>query len=78
MTSSNGEQYFISFIDHYSRYGYLYLIHEESQSLDVFKNYKADVDNQLSKRIKSVKSNRGGEYYDRYDGLRKQRLRSLY
>ena len=34
--SWNGQQYFITFIDDYSRYGYLYLIHEKSQSLDVF------------------------------------------
>ena len=27
-TSWNGQQYFITFIDNYSRYGYLYLIHE--------------------------------------------------
>lgn len=28
---------------------------------------KAEVNNQLSKRIKHVKFNRGGEYYDIYD-----------
>ena len=28
--SWNGQQYFITFIDDYSRYGYLYLIHEKS------------------------------------------------
>ena len=43
--SWNGQQYFITFIDDFSRYGYLYLIHEKSQSLDVFKNYKAEVEN---------------------------------
>ena len=51
--SWNGQQYFITFIDDYSRYDYLYLIHEKSQSLDVFKNFKAEVENQLSKKIKS-------------------------
>ena len=65
--SWNGQQYFITFIDDYSRYGYLYLIHEKSQSLDVFKNFKAEVENQLSKKIKAVRSDRGGEYYGRYD-----------
>ena len=63
----NGQQYFIMFTDDFSRYGYLYLIHEKSQSLDMFKIYKAEVENQSSKRIKSVRSNCGGEYYDRYD-----------
>ncbi|RVW94847.1 Retrovirus-related Pol polyprotein from transposon TNT 1-94 [Vitis vinifera] len=71
--SWNGQQYFITFIDDYSRYGYLYLIHEKSQSLDVFKNFKAEVENQLSKKIKTVRSDRGGEYYGRYDGSGEQR-----
>ncbi|RVW97553.1 Retrovirus-related Pol polyprotein from transposon TNT 1-94 [Vitis vinifera] len=71
--SWNGQQYFITFIDDYSRYGYLYLIHEKSQSLDVFKNFKAEVENQLSKKIKAVRSDRGGEYYGRYDRSGEQR-----
>ncbi|KAL6335699.1 hypothetical protein AAG906_032893 [Vitis piasezkii] len=71
--SWNGQQYFITFIDDYSRYGYLYLIHEKSQSLDVFKNFKVEVENQLSKKIKVVRSDRGGEYYGRYDGSGEQR-----
>ncbi|KAL6322023.1 hypothetical protein AAG906_003165 [Vitis piasezkii] len=70
--SWNGQQYFITFIDDYSRYGYLYLIHEKSQSLDVFKNFKAEVENQLSKKIKVVRSDRRGEYYGRYDGSSEQ------
>ena len=60
------------FIDDFSKYGYLYLIHEKSQSLDVFKNFKAEVENRLNKMVKSVRSNYGGEYYDRYDGSGKQ------
>ena len=35
---------------------------EKSQSLDIFKAYKAEVENQLNKKIKAVKSDRGGEY----------------
>ena len=70
--SWNGQQYFITFIDDYSRYGYLYLNHEKSQSLDVFKACKVEVENQLNKRIKNVRSDRGGEYYGRYDGSGEQ------
>ena len=66
--SWNEQQYFITFINDYSCYDYLYLIHKKSQSLDVFKNFKAEVENQLSKKIKVVKSDCGGEYYGRYDG----------
>ncbi|RVW23725.1 Retrovirus-related Pol polyprotein from transposon TNT 1-94 [Vitis vinifera] len=45
-----------TFIDDYSCYDYLYLIHEKSQALDVFKNFKAKVENQLSKKMKAVRS----------------------
>ena len=44
IASWNGQRYFITFIDDYSRYGYLYLIHEKSQALDVFKSFKAEVE----------------------------------
>ena len=71
--SMNGQQYFITFIDDYSRYGYLYLIHEKSQASDVFKTYKAEVENQLNMKIKAVRSDRGGEYYGRNDGSGEQR-----
>jgi len=72
--SWNGQQYFILFIDDYSRYGYLYLKHEKSQSLEIFKSFEAEVELQLGKKIKTVKSNCGGEYYDRYDGSGEQHL----
>jgi len=63
----------ILFINDYSRYGYLYLIHEKSASLDMFKIFRAEVETQLSKKIKRVRSDRGGEYYGRYDSLGEQR-----
>ena len=72
--SWNGQQYFITFKDDFSRYGNLYLIHKKPQSLVVFKNFKAEVENQLNKRIKSIKYDRGGEYHGRYDGSGEQRL----
>ena len=70
--SWNGQQYFITFIDDYSRYGYLYLIHEKSQFLDVFKVFKAEVENQLGKKIKAFKSDCSGEYCGRYNGSSEQ------
>ncbi|RDY08295.1 hypothetical protein CR513_07486, partial [Mucuna pruriens] len=72
--SWNGQQYFITFIDYYSRYDYLYLIHKKSQSLDIFKSFKAEVEFQLGKKIKAIKSNLGGEYYGRYDESGEQHL----
>ena len=43
------------------------------RSHNVFKAYKAEVENQLDKKIKAIKSDRGGEYYGRYDGSGEQR-----
>jgi transposase InsO family protein len=57
---------FITFTDDYSRYGYIYPIKERSEALDNFKIFKAEVENQLDKRIKIVRSDRGGEYYGRH------------
>lgn len=54
-----------------NRYGYIYLLREKSQSLD----FKVEVNNQLAKRIKSLRSNCRAEYYGRSDGLGEQHPR---
>ncbi|RVW41008.1 Retrovirus-related Pol polyprotein from transposon TNT 1-94 [Vitis vinifera] len=43
-TALGGYKYFITFIDDFSRYGYVELIHEKSDSLNVFKAFKAKVE----------------------------------
>jgi hypothetical protein len=58
--SMYGYDSFITFTDYYSRYGCSYPIKERSEALDKFKIFKAEVENQLDKRIKIVRSNRGG------------------
>lgn len=45
---------------------YLYLISEKSQAIYSFKNFKLEVEKQKDKKIKIVRSDRGGEYYGRY------------
>jgi hypothetical protein len=62
----NGQRYFISFIDDYSRFMYLYLLLSKLEALDAFKTYKREVERQLETKIKIVRSDRGGEYYGRY------------
>ena len=51
--SWNDQQYFITFIDDFSRYDYLYLIHEKSQSLEVFKSFKVEVEINSIKGLKT-------------------------
>ena len=47
----------------YSRYGYLYLEHK-TEALEKFKEYKAEIENLLSKKIKILQCVQGGEYMD--------------
>ncbi|XP_070025472.1 uncharacterized protein [Nicotiana sylvestris] len=60
-------KYFITFIDDFSRYCYIYLLKEKSEALAKFKIYKTEVEKQFGKSIKIVRSDRGGEYYGIYD-----------
>ena len=62
----NGQRYFITFIDDYSRYMYLFLLYDKCEVLDAFKIYKVEVEKQLGKQIKIVKLDIGGKYYGRY------------
>ena len=59
-----GHKYFITFIDDYSRYSFVELSREKSDSLE---DFKAKVDLQQGKKIKVIHSDRGDEYYGRYD-----------
>ena len=58
------------FIDNYSRYGYVELIREKSDSLEAFKAFKVKDELQQGKKIKVVHFDRVGEYYGRYDETR--------
>ena len=60
MKSVNGYDSFITFIDDYSHYGYIYQIKKRSEALDKFKIFMAKVENQHNLKIKIVRSDRGG------------------
>ena len=57
-----GKQFYITFIDDYSRYTRVYLLRNKDEAKDAFIKYKNEVENQLSKKIKRLKTDRGGEY----------------
>ena len=59
-----GYEYYVTFIDDYSRYGYVYLMQQKSKTFEKFKEFRAEVENQLGKTIKSLRSDHGGEYLD--------------
>ncbi|GJY88359.1 retrotransposon protein, putative, ty1-copia subclass, partial [Tanacetum coccineum] len=58
----SGASYFITFTDDYSRYGYVYLLKHKHEVFETFKVFKNEVENQLEKTIKALRSDRGGEY----------------
>ena len=64
-----GKTFFVTFIDDFSRYGYVYLISYKSEALERFKIFNIEVENQLGKVIKIFRSDRGGEYYGKHGDL---------
>ncbi|GJW01902.1 retrotransposon protein, putative, ty1-copia subclass [Tanacetum coccineum] len=60
--SRQGASYFVTFIDDFSRYGYVYLLKHKHEVFETFKVFQKEVENQLGKTIKLLRSDRGGEY----------------
>ncbi|GJV37341.1 retrotransposon protein, putative, ty1-copia subclass [Tanacetum coccineum] len=60
--SRKGASYFLTFTDDFSRYGYVYLLKHKHEVFETFKVFKAEVELQLGKKIKALRSDRGGEY----------------
>jgi transposase InsO family protein len=61
--TEGGQRYFMTMIDDVSRYFYVYLLKTKDEALNCFKTYKAEVENQLEKKIKYFRFDRGGEYF---------------
>ncbi|GJS80031.1 retrotransposon protein, putative, ty1-copia subclass [Tanacetum coccineum] len=62
IVSRQGANYFVTFTDDFSRYGYVYLLKHKHEVFETFKVFQKEVENQLGKTIKSLRSDRGGEY----------------
>lgn len=58
MQTRGGKKYFITFIDNCTKYYYVYLLKSKGKVLETFKNYKNEVEDQFSKRIKIIRTNR--------------------
>ena len=55
-----GYEYYVIFIDDYSRYGYVYLMRRKSETFEKFKEFHAETEKQLGKSLKVLRSDRGG------------------
>jgi transposase InsO family protein len=62
VSSSNGNKYYLLFVDDFSRYSWLFLLKHKSDVLATFKHFKASVETQLSAQIKFLRTDCGGEY----------------
>nr|GEY89017.1 zinc finger, CCHC-type [Tanacetum cinerariifolium] len=57
--SRQGAYYFVTFIDDFSRYGYVYLLKHKHKVFETFKVFQNEVKNELGKTIKSLRFDRG-------------------
>ena len=57
------KRYFMTLIDDAYRFCYVYLLQTKDEALNYLKIYKTEVENQLERKIKHLRSDRGGEYF---------------
>ena len=62
ISARGGYEYFVTFTDDYSRFGYVYLMHHKSETYGKFREFKTECEKQLGKSLKTLRSDRRGEY----------------
>ena len=67
-----GKKFYVTFIDDYSRFTKVYLLRNKNEAFNTFLSYKAEVENQLDRKIKRIRSDRGGEYIPLNDYCEKE------
>lgn len=60
--SVKGFRYYVIFVDHYTRYVWLYPLRLKSDVFSIFRQFKALVENHFNTKIVTVYSDGGGEY----------------
>jgi hypothetical protein len=60
--SLGGSLYSVIFIDDYSIKTWLYLLNTRDEVFNMFQEFKAEIENLTSKKIKILRTNNGGEY----------------
>ena len=61
-SSFGKSNYFLLFIDDFSRKTWVYFLKQKSEVFEVFKKFKAAVENESCQKIKAMRSDRGGEF----------------
>lgn len=60
-----GNRYFMLLVDDNTRYTWIYTLKTKDEALEVFKKFKQDVELETSLKVKSLRSDRGGEFLNR-------------
>ena len=55
-------KYELTFIDEFSRYCWVYFLKHKSKVFDLFKVFRALVENQSGRKLKILRNENGGEY----------------
>lgn len=60
--SHGGMKYFITFTDDFTRMTHVYFLKDKMNILEVFKDFKSKVENELNLKIKKIRTDNGKEY----------------
>jgi len=61
-SSNRGKRYLITFIDDFTRKTWVYFLQQKLEAFYVFKSFKAHVENKTGKTVKTLRTDRGGDY----------------
>ena len=60
--SLGGKIYFLLFVDDYTRMMWLYILDKKSEVFSIFLKFQTLVERQSGRQIKTIRTNRGGEF----------------
>lgn len=73
--SIGGSRYFLTFIDDYSRYLYIYMLEHKDQVPETFKEFKDMAERQTGEKIKVLRTDNGKEYIKNWNT--EERLKAI-
>ncbi|CAM8943799.1 unnamed protein product [Rhodiola kirilowii] len=66
VSTAGGRNYFVSFIDYYSRRVWIYLLKSKTEVLDCFKSWKLSVESETDLKVKCLRTDNGLEFCNKF------------
>ena len=63
--SINGYKWTATYLDDHTRYGMMFFLKHKDEQFDTFKTYKAWAECQTKQKFKTIRTNRGGEFFSK-------------